>query len=82
MDIIDAALRFHHRLTCIHPFPNGNGRFAREASDLLLIYNSLKPFSWGINRDDQDLVRQDYINALRKADTGDFSLLSSFLKDS
>ena len=30
------AIRFHHRLVSIHPFPNGNGRHAREL--LLIIY--------------------------------------------
>ena len=27
------AARFHHRLVSIHPFPNGNGRHARLATD-------------------------------------------------
>lgn len=79
-NIIEIAAQFHHRLTCIHPFPNGNGRFAREASNILLIYNDQKPFSWGIDRVDQDRVRQDYIAALKQADIGNFSALLSFLK--
>lgn len=33
----EIALRFHHRLTQIHPFPNGNGRFSRMAADLLAV---------------------------------------------
>jgi len=32
----EIATRFHHRLVLIHPFPNGNGRHARLATDLLL----------------------------------------------
>lgn len=28
----ETAVRFHHRLVFIHPFPNGNGRHARLAS--------------------------------------------------
>jgi Fic-DOC domain mobile mystery protein B len=31
----EIAVRFHHRLVWIHPFPNGNGRLARLATDLL-----------------------------------------------
>jgi Fic-DOC domain mobile mystery protein B len=31
----ETATRFHHRLMWIHPFPNGNGRHARLAADLL-----------------------------------------------
>lgn len=30
------AVRFHHRLVSIHPFPNGNGPHARLAADLFL----------------------------------------------
>ncbi len=32
----EIATRFHHRLVLIHPFPNGNGRHARLAADLML----------------------------------------------
>ena len=32
----EIAARFHHRLVFIHPFPNGNGRFSRLMTDLLL----------------------------------------------
>lgn len=81
VDIADIAIRFHHRLTCIHPFPNGNGRFAREATDLLLKYNGQKVFAWGIDKNDQDKVRQEYITSLRSADTGNLTPLSKFLRN-
>src|SRR4051812_16596856 len=29
----EIAVRFHHRLVVIHPFPNGNGRHARLLAD-------------------------------------------------
>jgi Fic-DOC domain mobile mystery protein B len=32
----EIAVRFHHRLVFIHPFPNGNGRHSRLAADLLI----------------------------------------------
>ena len=32
----EIAVRFHHRLVAIHPFPNGNGRHARLIADLLV----------------------------------------------
>src|SRR3546814_6688457 len=32
----EAAVRLHHRLVSIHPFPNGNGRHARRMADLLI----------------------------------------------
>jgi Fic-DOC domain mobile mystery protein B len=33
----EIAVRFHHRLVAIHPFPNGNGRHARLSADLLAV---------------------------------------------
>ena len=33
----EIAVRFHHRLVQIHPFPNGNGRHARMMADLLVM---------------------------------------------
>ncbi|HEY6400017.1 MAG TPA: mobile mystery protein B, partial [Blastocatellia bacterium] len=77
----ECALRFHHRLTLIHPFPNGNGRHARLASDLLLRFNGAEEFTWGrTNLTDASAVRKTYIAALRQADGGDISLLLQFVR--
>jgi Fic-DOC domain mobile mystery protein B len=43
----DIGARFHHKLVWIHPFPNGNGRFSRMATDLLMKYHEGEMFSWG-----------------------------------
>lgn len=43
----ELAIRLHHRLVAIHPFPNGNGRHARLMADLLIAKLGGKPFSWG-----------------------------------
>lgn len=32
----ETAIRFHHRLVAIHPFPNGNGRHGRLIADVLV----------------------------------------------
>jgi Fic-DOC domain mobile mystery protein B len=76
----EIAARFHHRLVYIHPFPNGNGRFARLMADLLLVEGGGRPFAWG----EGDLVgagevRDTYINALRAADARDYGPLFEFL---
>jgi hypothetical protein len=42
----EIALRFHHRLTFIHPFPNGNGRRARLMADLQVIGLGGRRFTW------------------------------------
>lgn len=77
----EIAARFHHRLTWIHPFPNGNGRFARTMTDLLLVQNGAERFSWGAG----DLVaegdvRRRYIDALRAADAKDYRPLLVFVR--
>jgi len=42
----DAAVRFHHRLVSIHPFPNGNGRHARMMADVISVRHGGTPFTW------------------------------------
>jgi Fic-DOC domain mobile mystery protein B len=41
----EIAVRFHHRLVAIHPFPNGNGRHARLMADLLVMRLGGKRFT-------------------------------------
>lgn len=77
----ECAVRFHHRLTAIHPFANGNGRHARLAADILVQNLGQKSFTWGA----QDLgassnARNAYISALRKADAGDVRELGMFTR--
>ena len=77
----EATARFHHRLTQIHPFPNGNGRHARLITDVLLWEHDRPRFTWGrsdLHRAGTD--RERYIAALRAADAHDFSLLFEFLE--
>ncbi len=77
----ELAVRFHHRLVSIHPFPNGNGRHARLLADLIAQQSGLEPFSWGgaslTNTSD---LRSAYTDALRSADKGDFGPLMAFAR--
>ncbi len=76
----EAAARLHHRLVLIHPFPNGNGRHARLWCDLLLRQNGRRMFSWSSEELDRaGESRRTYIEALRKADVGDFEPLLGLL---
>lgn len=62
----EIAVRFHHRLTQIHPFPNGNGRHARLMTDLLLTTNGAQRFAWGrgdLNRGGD--LRERYISRVK-----------------
>jgi Fic-DOC domain mobile mystery protein B len=78
----EIAVRFHHRLTVIHPFPNGNGRHARLMTDILLIHLlTQQRFTWGSgNLVSAGDCRQQYINALRAADLHDYAALLAFVR--
>ncbi|RWU09485.1 mobile mystery protein B [Pseudidiomarina gelatinasegens] len=80
---LEAAARFHHRLVQIHLFPNGNGRHARIATDIMLeeVYNH-PPIAWasGFDLQADNERREDYIAALRAADAGDFQPLFTFVE--
>ena len=73
------AVTFHHRLVSIHPFPNGNGRHARLAADLLLQFNGKAPLDWGYSElMDNDQIRSSYIRSLKAADGGNLAPLAAF----
>ena len=81
--IDEAALRLHHRLVKIHPFPNGNGRHARLWCDMLLHQSGRAPFAWKSRElDEAGDARGAYIRALRSADGNDYEpLFTLFLED-
>lgn len=77
----EIAVRLHHRLVQIHPFPNGNGRVSRLMADLASFQLEGKALYWGdVNLVNVSEIRTKYIAALRKADTGDYSDLLNFTK--
>jgi Fic-DOC domain mobile mystery protein B len=77
----EIAVRFHHRLVQIHPFPNGNGRHARRSADLLVIRLGKERFSWGqVNLQAGGDVRRRYIAALQAADHHDITPLLRFAR--
>lgn len=77
----EIAVRFHHRLVAIHPFPNGNGRHARLAADLLAVQLGLPRLTWGrANLVEPKETRQAYVAALRAADHHDIAPLLAFAR--
>jgi Fic-DOC domain mobile mystery protein B len=77
----EITLRFHTRLTWIHPFPNGNGRHARLAADLLVVGLGGARFSWGGGAPvETGALRKAYIDAVRAGDRHDFAPLSRFAR--
>jgi Fic-DOC domain mobile mystery protein B len=84
-NIDEIAIRFHHRLVFIHPFPNGNGRHARMMADLILYNFNNKMFSWGNNSllnvsSSVTECRKKYLEALKEADRGNLEPLIKFAK--
>ncbi len=80
-DLDEIAVRVHHRLVAIHPFPNGNGRHARLLADVVAVKNGRAEFSWG--RGDMiapGSVRDAYLKALRAADEGNIQDLLEFAR--
>ena len=78
----EIALRFHHRLVWIHPFPNGNGRHGRLMADLLIRQHGYPVFSWGRHGDllNPSMARKQYIDALQSADKGHYVKLIAFAR--
>lgn len=77
----EIAVRLHHRLVAIHPFPNGNGRTTRLMADLVAVQVDQKAFTWGRqNLTDINETRARYITALRAADNHDIGPLMEFAR--
>lgn len=77
----EIAVRLHHRLVAVHPFPNGNGRHARLMADLLIGVLGGETFSWGggsIHTTGE--LRARYISALKEADVHNIAPLLAFAR--
>lgn len=72
----------HHRLTAIHPFTNGNGRFSRLYVEVLASNLDIEPYTWGFGEAGKDpsTIRREYLASLREADNGDLSRLRDFVR--
>ena len=77
----EIAVRLHHRLVAVHPFPNGNGRIARLMADLLVGRLGQEPFTWGrVGLTNVSETRTRYIAVLRAADGHDITPLLEFAR--
>ncbi len=77
----EIAIRFHHRLVFIHPFPNGNGRHARLIADIIAVKLGRPAFTWGsANLVKEGEARTTYLEAIRAADDGDIHPLLNFAR--
>lgn len=74
----EIAVRLHHKLVWIHPFPNGNGRHARLMADIFLKDHNVSFFDWGQHLTNS---RTQYIAALQASDRYDYEPLLRFVRE-
>jgi Fic-DOC domain mobile mystery protein B len=79
-EIDECVLRFHHRLVFIHPFSNGNGRHARMTADILALKLGRPAFPWGAHTGEPRVIRNGYLDSLRRADQQDYAALFAFAR--
>jgi Fic family protein len=78
----EISAEMHHRLVCIHPFPNGNGRTTRIYTEYVQKRNQQKVTNWkGSLAHDPKERRKIYIKALQQADKGNFEPLIEYMKE-
>ncbi len=70
--------RFHHRIAVIHPFPRGNGRWSRLATDTLALALHEPIPTWGA-AGSHESPRDAYLTALADANSGQYEALFRFL---
>lgn len=76
MPALEQAARLHHRAVFIHPFENGNGRWARLLSNIWLKQQGDAVVYWPLpTQGGISPIRDAYLAALRNADQGDYAAL-------
>ena len=71
------AVWLHHKAVEIHPFENGNGRWARLLSNIWLKRHGESIVAWPDDLlGDASAIRDTYLDAIRAAGDGDYEPLS------
>jgi len=68
--LLEQAVEIHHRAVLIHPFENGNGRWARLLASIWLRRHGKPAIEWPESRVGQQAspIRSEYIAAIVEAD--------------
>ena len=75
-DPVERAARLHHRAVQIHPFLNGNGRWARMLANVALKQDAGRVVRWPEQSvGGESVIRAAYLAALRAADGHDLQPL-------
>jgi Fic-DOC domain mobile mystery protein B len=76
-ELLEQAVRLHHRAVRIHPFLNGNGRWARMLANIWLKRHGHPITAWPEETiGSMSVIRDEYLAAIRAADEGDGGPLS------
>lgn len=74
--LIEQATLLHHRAVFIHPFLNGNGRWARMLANIWLKLHGSQPTVWPEDViGAESTIRAAYLTAIKQADEGDYEPL-------
>ncbi len=74
--ITECAVRIHHRAVQIHPFQNGNGRWARMVANIWLRDMGQPLTAWPESVIGAvSTIRDRYLSALQAADRGEYTFL-------
>jgi len=74
--LIEQAAMLHHQAVHIHPFLNGNGRWARLLANIWLVLHDHAPTEWPEETiGAESTIRSEYLVAIRAADGSDYTPL-------
>jgi Fic-DOC domain mobile mystery protein B len=75
--VITAAAEFHHRAVWVHPFEDGNGRWARLLANVWLMQHDQPATLWPATdlRNTESPIRDEYIAAIKQADMRNYGPL-------
>jgi len=76
-DTLEQSAIIHHRAVKIHPFENGNGRWARLLGNIWLKRHGCEVVEWPEARPGEFAsdVGREYLAAIKEADKGDYRAL-------
>jgi Fic family protein len=75
-DMAELLALFQHRFVVIHPFVDYNGRMSRMFTNYLLMREELPTIEIPVTT---NLLRKKYIQALQKADGGNYQTLQDII---
>ena len=76
MPLIEQAVRLHHGAVAIHPFLNGNGRWAGMLANIWLKQHGSSPTEWPEQAvGEASIIRIEYLIAIKAADDWNYEPL-------